>query len=186
MKKLFVFLLIIFLSISVYSQENAEKKIRINVPSIDEKGNITETVYAAEYPTSYNEAISDIDLLVEIYKDVTENYKDQIEEDRKYIAELIDELNKAKEKNKALESIDSDVSNTDAQINKNKKTIKDQFESFGIIGEYGVLNNSNEISIQLGIRLWKFTFIAGPNISITKSQDNKVDFGFRGSIGIWF
>ena len=176
MKKIFIFLLTLLLSISVYSQENTEKKIRINVPSIDEKGNITETVYTAEYPSSYNEAISDIDLLVEIYKDVTKNYKDQIEEDRKYIAELIDELNKVKEKNKALESIDSDVSNTDLQINKNKKTIKDQFESFGIIGEYGVIN----------IRLWKFTFIAGPNIYIPKSQDNKVDFGFRGSIGIWF
>ena len=186
MKKIFIFLLTLLLSISVYSQENTEKKIRINVPSIDEKGNITETVYTAEYPSSYNEAISDIDLLVEIYKDVTENYKDQIEEDRKYISELIDELNKAKEKNKALESIDSDVSDADLQINKNKKTIKDQFESFGIVGEYGVINNSNEISIQFGIRLWKFTFIAGPNISIPKSQNNKVDFGFRGSIGIWF
>ena len=184
MRKIFVFLLTIFLSISVYSQENIEKKIRINVPSIDEKGNITETVYAAEYPSSYNEAVSDIDLLVEIYEDVTKNYKDQIEEDRKYIAELIDELNKAKEKNKALESIDSATSNTDKQLNKN--TLKNQFESFGIIGEYGVINNSNEISIQFGIRLWKFTFIAGPNISIPKSQDNKVDFGFRGSIGIWF
>ena len=184
MKKIFVFLLTIFLSISVYSQENAEKKIRINVPSIDEKGNITETVYAAEYPSSYNEAVSDIDLLVEIYEDVTKNYKDQIEEDRKYIAELIDELNKAKEKNKALESIDSATSNTDKQLNKN--TLKNQFESFGIIGEYGVINNSNEISIQFGIKLWKFTFAAGPNISIPKTQDNKVDFGFRGSIGVWF
>lgn len=184
MKKIFVFLLTIFLSISVYSQENTEKKIRINVPSIDEKGNITETVYAAEYPSSYNEAVSDIDLLVEIYEDVTKNYKDQIEEDRKYIAELIDELNKAKEKNKALESIDSATSNTDKQLNKN--TLKNQFESFGIIGEYGVINNSNEISIQFGIKLWKFTFAAGPNISIPKTQDNKVDFGFRGSIGIWF
>lgn len=184
MKKIFVFLLTIFLSISIYSQENAEKKIRINVPSIDEKGNITETVYAAEYPSSYNEAVSDIDLLVEIYEDVTKNYKDQIEEDRKYIAELIDELNKAKEKNKALESIDSATSNTDKQLNKN--TLKNQFESFGIIGEYGVINNSNEISIQFGIKLWKFTFAAGPNISIPKTQDNKVDFGFRGSIGVWF
>lgn len=184
MKKIFVFLLTIFLSISVYSQENTEKKIRINVPSIDEKGNITETVYAAEYPSSYNEAVSDIDLLVEIYEDVTKNYKDQIEEDRKYIAELIDELNKAKEKNKALESIDSATSNTDKQLNKN--TLKNQFESVGIIGEYGVINNSNEISIQFGIKLWKFTFAAGPNISIPKTQDNKVDFGFRGSIGIWF
>ena len=184
MKKIFVFLLTIFLSISVYSQENTEKKIRINVPSIDEKGNITETVYAAEYPSSYNEAVSDIDLLVEIYDDVTKNYKDQIEEDRKYIAELIDELNKAKEKNKALESIDSATSNTDKQLNKN--TLKNQFESFGIIGEYGVINNSNEISIQFGIKLWKFTFAAGPNISIPKTQDNKVDFGFRGSIGVWF
>ena len=184
MKKIFVFLLTIFLSISIYSQENTEKKIRINVPSIDEKGNITETVYAAEYPSSYNEAISDIDLLVEIYEDVTKNYKDQIEEDRKYIAELIDELNKAKEKNKALESIDSATSNTDKQLNKN--TLKNQFESVGIIGEYGVINNSNEISIQFGIKLWKFTFAAGPNISIPKTQDNKVDFGFRGSIGIWF
>ena len=184
MKKIFVFLLTIFLSISVYSQENTEKKIRINVPSIDEKGNITETVYTSEYPSSYNEAVSDIDLLVEIYKDVTENYKDQIEEDRKYIAELIDELNKAKEKNKALESIDSATSNTDKQLNKN--TLKNQFESFGIIGEYGVINNSNEISIQFGIKLWKFTFAAGPNISIPKTQDNKVDFGFRGSIGVWF
>lgn len=184
MKKIFVFLLTIFLSISIYSQENTEKKIRINVPSIDEKGNITETVYAAEYPSSYNEAVSDIDLLVEIYEDVTKNYKDQIEEDRKYIAELIDELNKAKEKNKALESIDSATSNTDKQLNKN--TLKDQFESFGIIGEYGVINNSNEISIQFGIKLWKFTFAAGPNISIPKTQDNKVDFGFRGSIGVWF
>ena len=184
MKKIFVFLLTIFLSISLYSQENTEKKIRINVPSIDEKGNITETVYAAEYPSSYNEAVSDIDLLVEIYEDVTKNYKDQIEEDRKYIAELIDELNKAKEKNKALESIDSATSNTDKQLNKN--TLKDQFESFGIIGEYGVINNSNEISIQFGIKLWKFTFAAGPNISIPKTQDNKVDFGFRGSIGVWF
>ena len=147
MKKIFVFLLTIFLSISVYSQENTEKKIRINVPSIDEKGNITETVYAAEYPSTYNEAVSDIDLLVEIYEDVTKNYKDQIEEDRKYIAELIDELNKAKEKNKALESIDSATSNTDKQLNKN--TLKNQFESFGIIGEYGVINNSNEISIHL-------------------------------------
>ena len=184
MKKIFVFLLTIFLSISVYSQENTEKKIRINVPSIDEKGNITETVYAAEYPSSYNEAVSDIDLLVEIYEDVTKNYKDQIEEDRKYISELIDELNKAKEKNKALESIDSATSNTDKQLNKN--TLKNQFESFGIIGEYGVINNSNEISIQFGIKLWKFTFAAGPNISIPKTQDNKVDFGFRGSIGVWF
>lgn len=184
MKKIFVFLLTIFLSISVYSQENTEKKIRINVPSIDEKGNITETVYAAEYPSSYNEAVSDIDLLVEIYEDVTKNYKDQIEEDRKYIAELIDELNKAKEKNKALESIDSATSNTDELLNKN--TLKNQFESVGIIGEYGVINNSNEISIQFGIKLWKFTFAAGPNISIPKTQDNKVDFGFRGSIGIWF
>ena len=184
MKKIFVFLLTIFLSISVYSQENTEKKIRINVPSIDEKGNITETVYAAEYPSSYNEAVSDIDLLVEIYEDVTKNYKDQIEEDRKYIAELIDELNKAKEKNKALESIDSATSNTDKQLNKN--TLKNQFESFGIIGEYGVINSSNEISIQFGIKLWKFTFAAGPNISIPKTQDNKVDFGFRGSIGVWF
>ena len=184
MKKIFVFLLTIFLSISVYSQENTEKKIRINVPSIDEKGNITETVYAAEYPSSYNEAVSDIDLLVEIYEDVTKNYKDQIKEDRKYIAELIDELNKAKEKNKALESIDSATSNTDKQLNKN--TLKNQFESFGIIGEYGVINNSNEISIQFGIKLWKFTFAAGPNISIPKTQDNKVDFGFRGSIGVWF
>ena len=184
MKKIFVFLLTIFLSISIYSQENTEKKIRINVPSIDEKGNITETVYAAEYPSSYNEAVSDIDLLVEIYEDVTKNYKDQIEEDRKYIAELIDELNKAKEKNKALESIDSATSNTDKQLNKN--TLKNQFESVGIIGEYGVINNSNEISIQFGIKLWKFTFAAGPNISIPKTQDNKVDFGFRGSIGIWF
>lgn len=184
MKKIFVFLLTIFLSISVYSQENTEKKIRINVPSIDEKGNITETVYAAEYPSSYNEAVSDIDLLVEIYEDVTKNYKDQIEEDRKYIAELLDELNKAKEKNKALESIDSATSNTDKQLNKN--TLKNQFESVGIIGEYGVINNSNEISIQFGIKLWKFTFAAGPNISIPKTQDNKVDFGFRGSIGIWF
>lgn len=184
MKKIFVFLLTIFLSISVYSQENTEKKIRINVPSIDEKGNITETVYAAEYPSTYNEAVSDIDLLVEIYDDVTKNYKDQIEEDRKYIAELIDELNKAKEKNKALESIDSATSNTDKQLNKN--TLKNQFESFGIIGEYGVINNSNEISIQFGIKLWKFTFAAGPNISIPKTQDNKVDFGFRGSIGVWF
>ena len=184
MKKIFVFLLTIFLLISVYSQENTEKKIRINVPSIDEKGNITETVYAAEYPSSYNEAVSDIDLLVEIYEDVTKNYKDQIEEDRKYIAELIDELNKAKEKNKALESIDSATSNTDKQLNKN--TLKNQFESFGIIGEYGVINNSNEISIQFGIKLWKFTFAAGPNISIPKTQDNKVDFGFRGSIGVWF
>lgn len=184
MKKIFVFLLTIFLSISIYSQENTEKKIRINVPSIDEKGNITETVYAAEYPSSYNEAVSDIDLLVEIYEDVTKNYKDQIEEDRKYIAELIDELNKAKEKNKALESIDSATSNTDKQLNKN--TLKNQFESFGIIGEYGVINNSNEISIQFGIKLWKFTFAAGPNISIPKTQDNKVDFGFRGSIGVWF
>ena len=184
MKKIFVFLLTIFLSISIYSQENTEKKIRINVPSIDGKGNITETVYAAEYPSSYNEAVSDIDLLVEIYEDVTKNYKDQIEEDRKYIAELIDELNKAKEKNKALESIDSATSNTDKQLNKN--TLKNQFESFGIIGEYGVINNSNEISIQFGIKLWKFTFAAGPNISIPKTQDNKVDFGFRGSIGVWF
>ena len=184
MKKIFVFLLTIFLLISVYSQENTEKKIRINVPSIDEKGNITETVYAAKYPSSYNEAVSDIDLLVEIYEDVTKNYKDQIEEDRKYIAELIDELNKAKEKNKALESIDSATSNTDKQLNKN--TLKNQFESFGIIGEYGVINNSNEISIQFGIKLWKFTFAAGPNISIPKTQDNKVDFGFRGSIGVWF
>ena len=184
MKKIFVFLLTIFLSISIYSQENTEKKIRINVPSIDEKGNITETVYAAKYPSSYNEAVSDIDLLVEIYEDVTKNYKDQIEEDRKYIAELIDELNKAKEKNKALESIDSATSNTDKQLNKN--TLKNQFESFGIIGEYGVINNSNEISIQFGIKLWKFTFAAGPNISIPKTQDNKVDFGFRGSIGVWF
>ena len=184
MKKIFVFLLTIFLSISVYSQENTEKKIRINVPSIDEKGNITETVYATDYPTSYNEAISKIDLLVEIYDDVTKNYKDQIEEDRKYIAELINELNKAKEKNKALESIDSATSNTDKQLNKN--TLKNQFESFGIIGEYGVINNSNEISIQFGIKLWKFTFAAGPNISIPKTQDNKVDFGFRGSIGVWF
>ena len=184
MKKIFVFLLTIFLSISIYSQENTEKKIRINVPSIDEKGNITETVYAAEYPSSYNEAVSDIDLLVEIYEDVTKNYKDQIEEDRKYIAELIDELNKAKEKNKALESIDSATSNTDKQLNKN--TLKNQFESFGIIGEYGVINNSNEISIQFGIKLWKCTFAAGPNISIPKTQDNKVDFGFRGSIGVWF
>ena len=184
MKKIFVFLLTIFLSISVYSQENTEKKIRINVPSIDEKGNITETVYATEYPSTYNEAVSDIDLLVEIYEDVTKNYKDQIEEDRKYIAELIDELNKAKEKNKAFESIDSATSNTDKQLNKN--TLKNQFESFGIIGEYGVINNSNEISIQFGIKLWKFTFAAGPNISIPKTQDNKVDFGFRGSIGVWF
>ena len=184
MKKIFVFLLTIFLSISIYSQENTEKKIRINVPSIDEKGNITETVYAAEYPSSYNEAVSDIDLLVEIYEDVTKNYKDQIEEDRKYIAELIDELNKAKEKNKALESIDAATSSTDKQLNKN--TLKNQFESFGIIGEYGVINNSNEISIQFGIKLWKFTFAAGPNISIPKTQDNKVDFGFRGSIGVWF
>ena len=184
MKKIFVFLLTIFLLISVYSQENTEKKIRINVPSIDEKGNITETVYATEYPSTYNEAVSDIDLLVEIYEDVNKNYKDKMEEDRKYIAELIDELNKAKEKNKALESIDSATSNTDKQINKN--TLKNQFESFGIIGEYGVINNSNEISIQFGIKLWKFTFAAGPNISIPKTQDNKVDFGFRGSIGVWF
>ena len=123
MKKIFVFLLTIFLSISVYSQENTEKKIRINVPSIDEKGNITETVYAAEYPTSYNEAVSDIDLLVEIYEDVTKNYKDQIEEDRKYIAELLDELNKAKEKNKALESIDSATSNVDLQLEDFKRSI---------------------------------------------------------------
>jgi len=186
MKKIFVFLLTIFLSISVYSQENTEKKIRINVPSIDEEGNITETVYAADYPTSYNEAISKIDLLVEIYEDVTKNYKDQIKEDRKYIAELLDELNKAKEKNKALKSIDSATSNADLQLDKNKKTLKEQFESFGVIGEYGVINNSNEISIQFGIKLWKFTFAAGPNISIPKTQDNKVDFGFRGSIGIWF
>lgn len=186
MKKIFVFLLTIFLSISVYSQENTEKKIRINVPSIDENGNIKETVYAADYPSSYNEAISNIDLLVEIYEDVTKNYKDQIEEDRKYIAELIDELNKAKEKNKALESIESATSDANAQIDKNEKTLKDQFESFGVIGEYGVINNSNEISIQFGIKLWKFTFAAGPNVSIPKTQDNKVDFGFRGSIGIWF
>ena len=183
MKKIFVFLLTILLSISVYSQENTEKKIRINVPSIDEKGNIIETVYTADYPDSYNEAISKIDLLVEIYEDVTKN---QIEEDRKYIAELLDELDDAKEKNKTLGSIDSATSNVESQIDKNKKTLKDQFESFGVIGEYGVINNSNEISIQLGIKLWKFTFAAGPNISIPKIQDNKVDFGFRGSIGIWF
>ena len=186
MKKIFVFLLTILLSISVYSQENTEKKIRINVPSIDEKGNIIETVYTADYPDSYNEAISKIDLLVEIYEDVTKNYKDQIEEDRKYIAELLDELDDAKEKNKTLGSIDSATSNVESQIDKNKKTLKDQFESFGVIGEYGVINNSNEISIQLGIKLWKFTFAAGPNISIPKIQDNKVDFGFRGSIDIWF
>lgn len=186
MKKIFVFLLTLLLSISVYSQENTEKKIRIKVPSIDEKGNITETVYVADYPSSYSEAVFDIDLLVEIYEDVTKNYKDQIEEDRKYISELLNELNEAKEKNKTLESIDSVNSDVEIQMDKNKKTIKDQFESFGIIGEYGVINDSNEISIQFGIKLWKFTFTAGPDISIPKTQDNKVDFGFRGSIGIWF
>lgn len=185
MKKIFVFLLTIFLSISVYSQENTEKKIRIKVPVIDE-GNITETIYTAEYPTSYNEAISDIELLVEIYEDVNKNYKDQIEEDRKYISELLNELNEAKEKNKTLDSINSNTSDINNQIDKNKKTIKDHFESFGIIGEYGVINDSNEISIQFGIKLWKFTFAAGPNISIPKTQDNKVDFGFRSSIGFWF
>ena len=186
MKKIFIFLLTLLLSISIYSQESVEKKIRINVPSIDEKGNITETVYAAEYPSSYNEAISDIDLLVEIYEDVTKNYKDQIEEDRKYISELLVELDEAKEKNKTLNSINSSTSDINNQVDKNKKTIKDQFESFGIIGEYGVINDSNEISIQFGIKLWKFTFATGPNISIPKTQDNKVDFGFRGSIGFWF
>ena len=103
--------------------------------------------------------------------------------DQKSALLIIDELNNAKEKNKALESIDSATSSVDLHLDKNKKTLKDQFESFGIIGEYGVINNSNEISIQFGIKLWKFTFAAGPNISIPKTQDNKVDFGFRGSIG---
>jgi hypothetical protein len=186
MKKISIILLTFFLTItSLYSQTD-DKKIRIKVPSIDEEGNITETVYAAEYPSNYNEAINDIDLLVEIYEDVTKNYKEQIEEDKKYIAKILEELNAAKEKNKALETIDSATTNVDIQKDKSNKTIKDQFESFGIIGEYGVINDSNEISVQFGIKLWKFTFAAGPNISIPKTQDNKVDFGFRGSIGFWF
>jgi hypothetical protein len=187
MKKIFVILIsFLFLISSIYSQDKSDNKLRIKVPSFNENGEIEETTYVADFPTTYDDAKKDLELLVDIYDEVTKNYKTQLEEDRKYIAEILNELKIAKEQNETLQTIDSAVEGTDIQNEKTKKTIKDQFESFGIIGEYGVINDSNEISLQLGIKLWKFTFAAGPNIAIPKSSDGKVDFGFRGSIGFWF
>ena len=187
MKKIILILTTIFLLISsVYSQNNSDDKIRIKVPSFNENGEIEETTYVADFPTTYEDAKNDLLLLIEIYGEVTKNYKDQLEEDRKYITEILEELKIAKEHNKTLETIDSANVSIETQTDKTKKSIKDQFESFGIIGEYGVIDNSNEISLQLGIKLWKFTFSAGPNISIPKSSENKIDFSFRGSIGFWF
>jgi hypothetical protein len=182
-KRLFIFTLLILITSFAFSQAN--DKVRIKVPCFSENGEITETTYVREYPATIQEAIQTIDLLVEIYGDVSNNYKEQINELVKATREIENELKLAQEKNAALEKIDTVNTNIDKVANKHK-VFKDYFESFGIIGEYGVLNNSNEVSLQFGIRLWKFTFSAGPNILIPTTSDSKVNFGFRGAIGIWF
>lgn len=186
MKKIYTLLLILFLSSSfVFSQNN---NIEISIPKFDKDGNLTETIYTKEYPSNYKEAIETIVLLNEIYNQTSESYKNQILEYEKNSKIIKEELDRALKENKQLsETLKSkkDLDKATESIEKSN-ILKDNFESIGIIGGYGINRNSNIIDIQLGIKLWKFTISIGPEIIVPYDKEESIDVGLDLALGIWF
>lgn len=186
MKKIYTLLLILFLSSSlVFSQNN---NIEITIPKFDKNGNLTESVYTKEYPRNYKEAVEIIVLLNEIYKETSESYKNQILEYEKNSKIIKEELDRALKENKQLSEIlksKNKVDNATESIEKSN-VLKDNFESIGIVGGYGMNRSSNIIDIQLGIKLWKFTISVGPEIIVPYNKDESIDVGLDLALGIWF
>ena len=178
-------IILTILAIFLFSSENlySNDKIKIKVPSFDETGTIKEITYTKEYPTSLEDSIETINLLIEIYNEVSNNYKTQIAEYEKYTADILNELESVKEKNKNV----TEIQQTQNEINNDSNSfIENNLKSYGFLTEYGTLNGSNEISIQFGIKLKSFTLICGPNFLLPKNNSNNLLVGFRGSIGFWF
>lgn len=183
MKKILVFLLTIIFSSFVYSEN-----IQIKVPTFDNDGNIKEETYTRSMPTTYEESITVIRALVESYNTTSNAYKTELTHNKEAIEKISKDLEIANEKVNTLEDINKSKDLLD-NANKNldnKFNLKNMFSGFGIIGEYGTINNSDEVSLQLGIRIWKLTLGVGPNILIPRVNTESMRFGFRGSLGFWF
>lgn len=183
MKKILVLLLTIIFSSFIYSEN-----IQIKVPSFDKDGSIKEDTYTRSMPTTYEESIVVIRALVESYNTTSDAYKTELIQNKEAIEKISKELDIANQKINTLEDINN---SKDLLDNTNKKldtkfNLKNIFGGFGLIGEYGTINNSDEVSLQLGIRIWKVTLGIGPNVLIPRTNTETIRFGFRGSLGFWF
>jgi hypothetical protein len=183
MKKLFSLLIILFISVHCFSQE-----LEISIPRFDKNGNITETIYTREFPKTYEESKVIIELLLDIYNETNNNYKNQIltyEENSKELLKLLEE---ARSENAKLADLIKDKNNLEDSIDKieNNNFIKDNFESIGIIAGYGLSKYETNMSIQLGIKFWKLTFGAGPNVIFPNNKLDNTTVGINLSLGIWF
>ena len=182
-KIIFSILFLLFL-FPIYSQE----KIEINVPSFDDKtGLIKEEIYTRDMPSTYEECVILINTLIDIYEEVNFNYKAQIEDYENYTKEITAELESAKSDNKKLKELISDKDEIDKIVEDNSNFFTDNFEGIGILGEYGTSWSRNDISILIGFKFWKFTFIFGPDIYFPNSkEEGNISMGLRSSIGFWF
>ncbi len=177
MKKIiFISLLFFCLISSLFCQE--EKRIKLNVPSFNVDGVIEETPYVSDYPANYSDAIKMIDLLIEIYDDVSKNYKEQLEELIAYSNKISKELEVAKERNDTL----SNMTNTENEKKKSNNAIN----SFGVLFDYGIIDNSSEFSFLFGLKLYKVTLTFGPEFLIPNNEFINTKLGFKTSIGYWF
>lgn len=181
MKKIILFVIVLLFASLVYSET-----IEIKIPSFDKSGNIIEEVYTREMPNDYNDAITVIRALVNSYNETSNAYKEELIKNQNTLNKLNVDLNNAYEKIVLLEELTNSKDKVDkAKENLNKKfNLNTLFGGFGVIGEYGTLNNSNEVALLLGVRIWKFELGLGPNLLIP--NNDIVKFGFRGSLGFWF
>lgn len=183
MKKIFVSLILFSISLFCFSQE-----LEISIPKFDKDGNITETVYTREYPKTYEESKEIIDLLLEIYNDVNTNYKNQILVYEKDSKEILKSLEEAKKENDRLTEIINNKKDLEDSIDSinDGNFIKDNFEGIGIIGGYGLSKCESNMNIQLGIKFWRLTFSAGPNIIFPNDKTKETSVGINLTLGVWF
>jgi len=185
MKKIFLFLSVFFISTTLFAE-----KIKITVPSFDSEGNIVETVYVKDIPDTYDDAIDTINLIIDIYNEVSSNYKNQIIDMEKYCDKITEDLTKANEQITTLKTLNEIKDDNDSIIQKNEqKTDSYNFSlknNMGIIAEYGCMNKSNEVAVKFALRFWRFSFEVGPNLLIPTGINTEYQFGFRGGIGFWF
>ena len=180
MKKLFFCLIFVFSTYLLFPQN--EKIIIRVVDSIDENGNVFETIYERDYPKTAEEAKTVIDSIVKVYNNTTDTLITNTKEYVKFKKENDSILNKLETEIIELQKKIDEKNNIDDQIFDISKR---NFVNIGTYLDYTYIKSvSNNIGLGMMVKIHKFGILGGFDVSIDKN--NNPCFGFNIGLGYWF
>ncbi|MBR1818209.1 MAG: hypothetical protein IJ772_05095 [Bacilli bacterium] len=196
MKKIFVFLMMILLSSSVFGQKNSitDVKITIAVPTYNEEGELVEEIYEKSVPQDLETAKSDIATILSVYNTTVSSYNKHIADLEKEIVDISKEFDKIQKKYEESQSLIQSMTSNVENLKETNNATKFLLPYFGLSLGYGFANERTVhlVDVTGDIYFGNFRLSIGPLLefenrsSEEKKNNNSTGFGILFNIGYIF